>query len=101
MARELGWESELMGTASGLTLVVIQCCSHPQNSLGHSFSDPPPKKTDFNLRNEEDFFFFYFLFFFFYNLPDIFILQGGHLSQHRKITILTNLFLSFPSVVDK
>lgn len=40
VARELGWESELMGTAAGLALVVTQCCSHPQNSLGHGFTDP-------------------------------------------------------------
>ena len=40
VARELGWESELMGPDAGLTLVVIQCSSRPQNSLGHSFSDP-------------------------------------------------------------
>ena len=55
VARELACESELMGTAAALALLVVQCCSSPLNSMGHSFSDP--QKIAFSLGNEEAFFF--------------------------------------------
>ena len=73
----------------------------PKTLWGIVSLTPPQKKQILIWGMKKLFFSFTFFFFFFYNLPDIFILQGGHLSQHRKITILTNLFLSFPSVVDK